>query len=476
MHTQQNQSSGAQPQKSSHTANIPTPRPFEVTYPGQEIASSPSNPFPSRPHEVSMGESYVARKPDSNQLANESETKSETLDWNRISLYATGAIPPQLPHWQGVQAKLATGLNMLGDVPVLQQQISSHTPIGSSEIHIARQPNYTKDITKLDDTALQEEAVSLSNWFTDHTIDDPNYSVKLQAAVDLFVEISTRSGSPATAEDIEALKSRLVARSPRTVFEQRLRRGEFPAYKPVYDEGEVVGYSRSSGGYSEVVDLDGKIVWSDEIPLETPLLDPIDLIPFEVLGSLAIKAGMFGLRAMAKTGVKILTKDVGKVGVEEGIKLGAKGTIKVATGDISKSGLKALIQVFRKGEKLKSVGAVSLKRLRNILGRAGANPGNYKLVKVSQQVAEAMEKETGEIIWGWVERTGERVARDAKGRPIINFTPRALSSLEEAVKTFGHEAKHLKDFAAGLTTSSEALAEKEGEKLWLVVLESLKGK
>jgi hypothetical protein len=59
------------------------------------------------------------------------------------------------------------------------------------------------------------------------------------------------------------------------------------------------------------------------------------------------------------------------------------------------------------------------------------------------------------------------------GQPIINFTPRALASLEQAVKTFGHEAKHIKDFAAGLTTSSEVLAENAGEKLWLVVLETL---
>jgi hypothetical protein len=44
------------------------------------------------------------------------------------------------------------------------------------------------------------------------------------------------------------------------------------------------------------------------------------------------------------------------------------------------------------------------------------------------------------------------------------------------VKTFGHEAKHLKDFAAGLVESSEALAEQEGEKLWLIVQGSLGGR
>ena len=127
----------------------------------------------------------------------------------------------------------------------------------------------------------------------------------------------------------------------------------------------------------------------------------------------------------------------------------------------AKTAVDALVQTFRKGAKFKSVGAVSLKRLRNVLGRAGVSPSEYKLVKVSAEIAASMERETGEQIWGRVSRTAEgAIVRDAKGRPIINFTRRALSSLEEAVKTFGHEP-------------SEALAELAGEKLWLIVQESL---
>jgi hypothetical protein len=73
-------------------------------------------------------------------------------------------------------------------------------------------------------------------------------------------------------------------------------------------------------------------------------------------------------------------------------------------------------------------------------------------------------------VFGWVARDGaNQVARDARGRPIITFTPQGLASLEEAVKTFGHEVRHLKDFATGVTTSSEDFAEEAGEKLWLVV-------
>ena len=55
----------------------------------------------------------------------------------------------------------------------------------------------------------------------------------------------------------------------------------------------------------------------------------------------------------------------------------------------------------------------------------------------------------------------------------MTFTNKRLSSLEEAVRSFGHEAKHIKDFAAGMTTSSEALAEKAGEQLWQLVQKKL---
>ena len=240
--------------------------------------------------------------------------------------------------------------------------------------------------------------------------------------------------------------------------------------------------------------VEGNFVSSGEKPLETPLIDPIDLIPFELLASLTVKATMLGARVLLKAGAKVLAKDAGKVIVEEGVTLGTKEaakeganlatkeTAKVATSDAARAatttggelGAKALAQVFRRGEKFTQVGAVSLKRLRNVLGRAGASPGEYKLVKISKEAATQIEKEVGDVVWGWVEKDGAgALVRDSKGRPIINFTPRALSSLEQAVKTFGHEAKHIKDFAAGVLTSSEALAEKAGEKLWLVVAESL---
>ena len=128
-----------------------------------------------------------------------------------------------------------------------------------------------------------------------------------------------------------------------------------------------------------------------------------------------------------------------------------------------------LLKSFRRAAKVKNVEVVSLKRLRIVLGRAGAAPGKYKLVRATENELAAIGGEASGV-FGWVARDGaNQVARDARGRPIITFTPRGLASLEEAVKTFGHEVQHLKDFAAGVITSSEDFAEEAGEKLWLVV-------
>jgi hypothetical protein len=134
-----------------------------------------------------------------------------------------------------------------------------------------------------------------------------------------------------------------------------------------------------------------------------------------------------------------------------------------------------LASVFRRGGKIRKVREVSLKQLRQTLGRAGVSPSGYKLQKATAADLAAMAKagDDPSKVYGWVSRVGSEVVRDSKGRPIINFTPKGLSSLEEAVKTFGHEARHIKDFVAGVNVSSEALAELAGEKLWILVSKTL---
>jgi hypothetical protein len=100
------------------------------------------------------------------------------------------------------------------------------------------------------------------------------------------------------------------------------------------------------------------------------------------------------------------------------------------------------------------------------------SPSGYHLRKATKADLDALRAGGTEpsTVYAWVSRDGNgALVLDARGRPVMTFTDKGLSSLEEAVKSFGHEAKHIKDFAAGMTTSSEALAEKAGEELWELV-------
>lgn len=100
------------------------------------------------------------------------------------------------------------------------------------------------------------------------------------------------------------------------------------------------------------------------------------------------------------------------------------------------------------------------------------SPSGYHLRKASKIDLDALRAAGTDpsSVYAWVSRDGSNViATDARGRPVITFTEKGLSSLEEAVKSFGHEAKHIKDFSAGMATSSEALAEQAGEELWELV-------
>jgi len=130
--------------------------------------------------------------------------------------------------------------------------------------------------------------------------------------------------------------------------------------------------------------------------------------------------------------------------------------------------------VLRGGGKVEATGPISLKRLRVTLGKAGVSPSPYLLRKATKADLEALAKAGSDpsTVFAWVSRDGTgAVIKDLKGRPIINFTPTGLSSLEEAVKSFGHEVQHIKDFTVGRGTS-EAVAEQAGEELWNLVKSS----
>jgi len=196
-------------------------------------------------------------------------------------------------------------------------------------------------------------------------------------------------------------------------------------------------------------------------------------------------AGKFG---RAERGAAHLAEDVGKDAGRAGHKVGdahehAPGE-SAPTGAAKEHGpehagegpspASEFLKAFRRAEKIKEVETVSLKRLRLVLGQAGLAPGKYKLVRTTEKEFAALGGEASGV-FGWVARDGAgNVLKDARGRPIITFTPLGLASLEQAVKTFGHEVRHLQDFAAGIVTSSELVAEHAGNKLWIVVQETLK--
>jgi len=151
--------------------------------------------------------------------------------------------------------------------------------------------------------------------------------------------------------------------------------------------------------------------------------------------------------------------------------LAIAGAMKVAFGGLGKiaSMLRPAekaeeeIAVFRRSSRSAAGLPTSLRQLRMKLGRAGVDVSGYAFRKATTEEAAI----AGSHVYGWVHVDGAgRVATDARGRAIINFTDKGLSSLEEAVKTFGHEASHIKDSKAGIACAREAVAERAGEDLW----------
>jgi hypothetical protein len=87
--------------------------------------------------------------------------------------------------------------------------------------------------------------------------------------------------------------------------------------KPIYDgeAGAIIGYMHSNSGYYEFYDLSGRMIGSDEIPVEEPLVDPIDFV--FLVGGLARGVGRtaikLGVRAAASVGSKAVIRGLTSV-------------------------------------------------------------------------------------------------------------------------------------------------------------------
>ena len=196
------------------------------------------------------------------------------------------------------------------------------------------------DLTKLDDQALRWEAIKASAWFENHLPTDSDYEARLLTSRYLFEETARRLGQPASAADADEFENRIRATSPRTTFELKLKSGNPDRYAPIRKDGEIIGYIRRSGGYTEARDIDGRIVWSDEIGLEKPFLDPIDFIPFELVGTLVAKTATFA----AKTTGRLIVKSAGRVAGKEATTTAAKTVAVEASAALEKSAAKRLAE------------------------------------------------------------------------------------------------------------------------------------
>jgi Domain of unknown function (DUF4157)/Heterokaryon incompatibility protein Het-C len=156
MHTHEPQSSNVQPQTAAPKVNPFAPRPFEVMYPGQERASSPTNPFPRRPHEVWMGEpragythpfsrrphevwmgeSVISPKPNHPETQPEPEAHQPLFGGQPFRLNAPDA-PTPMSRWGGIQAKLTVGAPndvYEKEADRVAEQVMSMAPPGTSTV------------------------------------------------------------------------------------------------------------------------------------------------------------------------------------------------------------------------------------------------------------------------------------------------------------------------------------------------------
>jgi len=104
-----------------------------------------------------------------------------------------------------------------------------------------------------------------------------------------------------------------VASEEGAVFE--VRPPKIPAEAvPVYDDvlNAVVGYRHeSTGGVYRLLDLDGNIVGIEEKGLETPLIDPIDLLFF--MGGIFRGIGKGAVTGVARTASKAVATGAARV-------------------------------------------------------------------------------------------------------------------------------------------------------------------
>jgi hypothetical protein len=128
---------------------------------------------------------------------------------------------------------------------------------------------------------------------------------------------------------------------PRTAFEADAFRRNL---KRIRDPktNVIIGFFAVESGVYKVYNIHGQATVVGEKPLESPAVDPIDLIPFELVGSLAkdaaVGAGKAVLKVAGKTAVKEAEVEAAEIGTRALVEGAGEGGMKAAAGQTGKAG------------------------------------------------------------------------------------------------------------------------------------------
>ncbi len=186
-----------------------------------------------------------------------------------------------------------------------------------------------------------------------------------------------------TVADMEAI-ARHKETPIRTPFEERVRgkNADLTSYRPIYhpETDEIIGYSYVTGGRTLIVDIEQTFVWSEEIPITSDLLSPVDLIPFGVIGSLGAKAATISGRLLAKGAAKFIAKEAIQVGGEDVAKVGGEAILKAGADAATKKAA---------GGATEALGELSLKTGAGEAGRVTSGVVGTQVAIVKQAATNA---------------------------------------------------------------------------------------
>jgi hypothetical protein len=106
------------------------------------------------------------------------------------------------------------------------------------------------------------------------------------------------------------------------------------------DDDSLFGYYKSSNGYEQIRDREGTLVWSNEIGLTQPILDPIDIVLVPIL----IGPGI--IRSVCRAGVNIVTRIITRASLREAFNL---GFLRLAISQLRATARAVVIWLARRG-------------------------------------------------------------------------------------------------------------------------------